>query len=154
VHLCATAKEELALAGRAGAAAVLCPRSNLFIELRLPPLYDILHAGLTPGLGTDSLASNTTLDVLAEASALRDRFPQADPGILLSMATWYGAVALGLEQRVGALEVGLTPGLLAIDLERPVQDPLRQVLRSPPPQRRVLARPVMPSPARPLGDKP
>jgi cytosine/adenosine deaminase-related metal-dependent hydrolase len=154
VHLCATTKEELSLAARSRAASVLCPRSNLFIELKLPPLYDILDAGLTPGLGTDSLASNTSLDVLAEAAALRDRFSQVDPGLLLSMASWYGAVALGLEHRVGALQVGLTPGLLAIDLVRPVVDPLRHILRSPPPLRRVLARPAMPSSARPLGEKP
>jgi cytosine/adenosine deaminase-related metal-dependent hydrolase len=129
VHLCAATREELALVVQAGAPAVLCPRSNLFIELKLPRLYDILELGLRPGLGTDSLASNTTLDVLAEASALRDRFPQADPGLLFSMACWYGAVALGLEHRVGALSPGLSPGLLAVDLERPVTDPLLHILR-------------------------
>lgn len=154
IHLCATTREELVRLHEAGSPAVLCPRSNLFIELKLPPLFDILSAGLTPGLGTDSLASNTTLDVLAEATALRDRFPQVDPGLLVSMATWYGAVALGLSHRVGALREGLSPGLIAIDLERPVADPLQYLLRSPPPGRRVLARPAMPRPGHTLEDKP
>ena len=54
------------------------------------------------------------------------------------MATWYGAQALGLSHRVGALAAGLTPGLLAVDLANPVADPLRHILRSPPPKRRVL----------------
>lgn len=143
VHLCATTREELARVAQAGAPCVLCPRSNLFIELKLPPLYDILDVGLRPGLGTDSLASNTTLDVLAEASALRDRFPQADPGLLFSMACWYGAVALGLEHRVGALAAGLAPGLLVVDAQGSVDDPYRVLLRSPPPPRRVLARPAL-----------
>jgi cytosine/adenosine deaminase-related metal-dependent hydrolase len=124
---------------------VLCPRSNLFIELKLPPLYDILEAGLRPGLGTDSLASNTTLDVLAEAAALSDRFPTVDRGVLVSMATWYGAQALGLEDRVGALAPGLSPGLLSVELANPVADPLRHILRSPPPKRRVLMRPDLSS---------
>jgi cytosine/adenosine deaminase-related metal-dependent hydrolase len=154
VHLCATTREELVRVREAGSPAVLCPRSNLFIELKLPPLFDILDAGLTPGLGTDSLASNTTLDVLAEATALRDRFPQVDPGLLVSMATWYGAVALGLSHRVGALREGLSPGLLAIDLDRPVEDPFKYLLRSPPPGRRVLSRPAMPRPGHTLEDKP
>lgn len=154
IHLCATTRDELVRVREAGSPAVLCPRSNLFIELKLPPLFDILDAGLTPGLGTDSLASNTTLDVLAEATALRDRFPQVDPGLLVSMATWYGAVALGLSHRVGALREGLSPGLLAIDLERPVDDPLKYLLRSPPPGRRVLARPAMPRPGHTLEDQP
>lgn len=154
VHLCATERRELEQVAEAEAQAVLCPRSNLFIELKLPPLYDILEVGLRPGLGTDSLASNTTLDVLAEASALSDRFPTVDKGLLLSMATWYGAQALGLSHRVGALSPGLTPGLLAVELASPVADPLRHILRSPPPKRRVLMRPAMPSAQRPLGETP
>jgi aminodeoxyfutalosine deaminase len=141
VHLCATSREELERLATTRCQAVLCPRSNLFIELKLPPLFDILEAGLKPGLGTDSLASNTTLDVLAEAAALSDRFAQVDKGLLISMATWYGAQALGLSHQVGALKPGLTPGLLAFDLAQPVEDPLRYLLRAPPPARRVLVRP-------------
>jgi len=154
VHLCATEREELVEVARAKAPSVLCPRSNLFIELKLPPLYDILDAGLRPGLGTDSLASNTTLDVLAEAAALSDRFPTVDKGVLVSMATFHGAEALGLSHRVGALAPGLAPGLLAVELANPVADPLRHVLRSPPPKRRVLVRPAMPTEARPMGETP
>jgi aminodeoxyfutalosine deaminase len=142
VHLCATTREELQRLAATGVQAVLCPRSNLFIELKLPPLFDILEAGLKPGLGTDSLASNTTLDVLAEAAALSDRFAQVDKGLLISMATWYGAQALGLCHQVGALKPGLTPGLLAFDLAQPVDEPLRYLLRAPPPARRVLVRPA------------
>ncbi|MDB4985008.1 MAG: Adenosine deaminase [Myxococcaceae bacterium] len=154
IHLCDTLPAELQRVRELGCQAVLCPRSNLFIELKLPPLLDILRAGLLPGLGTDSLASNTTLDVLAEAAALRDRFPQVEPGLLISMATWYGAQALGLSHRVGALKPGLSPGLLAFDLERPVDDPLSYVLRAPPRPRRVLARPAMPSSSQTLEDNP
>lgn len=154
VHLCAAAREELARVAESGAPAVLCPRSNLFIELKLPPLFDVLELGLRPGLGTDSLASNTTLDVLAEAAALRDRFPQAEAGVLFSMACWFGAVALGLSHRVGALAPGLAPGLLAVELEREIDDPFQVLLRSPPPPRRVLARPALPTSQRSLEEAP
>jgi len=154
VHLCATTREELGTVARSGAPVVLCPRSNLFIELKLPPLFDLLDAGIEPGLGTDSLASNTSLDVLAEACALHDRFPQVDAKLFLSMATWFGARALGLEHRVGALQPGLTPGLLAFDIERSDLDPCKYLLRSPPPARRVLSRPSMPTTQRPLGESP
>lgn len=154
VHLCATTRDELRTVAESGAPVVLCPRSNLFIELKLPPLFDMLEVGLMPGLGTDSLASNTSLDVLAEACALHDRFPQVDAKLFLSMATWFGARALGLEHRVGALAPGLTPGLLAFDIERADIDPCTHLLRSPPPARRVLARPSMPTSSRPLGDSP
>jgi cytosine/adenosine deaminase-related metal-dependent hydrolase len=141
VHLCATTPDELRLVAEAGAPAVLCPRSNLFIELKLPPLYDVLSAGLRPGLGTDSLASNTTLDVLAEAAALRERFPRVEAMLLLRMATWYGAVALDLTHRVGALAPGLAPGLVAFEIKNQVADPAAFLLRFPSTPRRVLVRP-------------
>jgi cytosine/adenosine deaminase-related metal-dependent hydrolase len=141
VHLCDATKEELTLVAEAGAPCVLCPRSNLFIELKLPPLYDILDVGLLPGLGSDSLASNTTLDVLAEAAALRDRFTAVDPMLLLRMATYYGARALELHDRVGALAVGLAPGVVAFELKGQVDDPAAFLLRFPSTPRRVLCRP-------------
>jgi cytosine/adenosine deaminase-related metal-dependent hydrolase len=150
VHLCATSKDELALVKQRGAQVVLCPRSNLFIELKLPPLFDMMALGMEPALGTDSLASNTSLDVLAEAAALHDRFPQLKALEFVSMATWYGARALGLSDRVGALAPGLAPGVLAVDLADPEIDPLKVLLRSPPPSRRVLVRPGLScSPAEP-----
>ena len=154
VHLANATRDELARVHALGAPVVLCPRSNLFIELKLPPLYEMLELGIEPALGTDSLASNTTLDVLAEASALRDRFPQVPALRFISMATWYGARALRLEHRVGALAPGLSPGLLAFDLEHDVPDPAAYVLRSPPRPRRVLARPALPDSAHSLGDAP
>jgi len=38
-----------------------------------------------PALGTDSLASNASLDVLAEAKALADRFPSVGSAQLIEM---------------------------------------------------------------------
>lgn len=158
VHLCATTKDELERVKHFGAPSVLCPRSNLFIELKLPPLYDILEVGLTPGLGSDSLASNTTLDVLAEAATLRDRFPTVDPLRLIEMATFHGAEALGLGHRVGSLREGLSPGLLAIDLSSDqiasVRDPSAHLLRFHTAPRRMLARPRLPTSSQSLGDAP
>jgi cytosine/adenosine deaminase-related metal-dependent hydrolase len=141
VHLCATTAEELKIVAESAAPCVLCPRSNLFIELKLPPLYDVLAAGLKPALGSDSLASNTTLDVLAEAAALRERFPSVAPMTLLRMATWYGALALELSHRVGALAAGLAPGLIAFELAQKIADPAAFLLRFPSTPRRVLVRP-------------
>ena len=99
---------------RAGAPVVFCPRSNLYIETRLPPLLAARAAGLLPALGTDSLASNASLDVLAEARALADRFPTVPAARAVRMATWNGARALGRED-VGRIARGARPGLVAID---------------------------------------
>ncbi len=114
VHLTDARPGELDLVVRRGASVVFCPRSNLRIETRLPPLLGALTAGLFPALGTDSLASNASLDVLAEARALADRFPTVGPHDLLRMATWEGARALGRAD-LGRIANGARPGLFAIE---------------------------------------
>jgi cytosine/adenosine deaminase-related metal-dependent hydrolase len=114
VHLTEARPDELARVAAAGSPVVLCPRSNLFIEAKLPPLLAVREAGVEPALGTDSLASNASLDVLAEAKALRDRFPGVPARELVQMATWNGARALGLP-RHGRLAPGARPGVLAVE---------------------------------------
>ncbi len=128
VHLTDARREELELIARRGAPVVLCPRSNLHIETRLPPLLAIRAAGIMPGLGTDSLASNASLDVLAEARALSERFPSVPAEELVAMATWGSARALGLVD-VGRIVPGARPGLFAIDGD-PGTDPCAFVLRN------------------------
>ena len=116
VHLTDARREELAAVARRAPPVVFCPRSNLFIEAKLPPLLSALAEGIFPALGTDSLASNASLDVLSEARALADRFPTVPARDLLRMATWEGARALGRSE-LGRIARGSRPGLLAIDGE-------------------------------------
>ena len=93
-----------------------------------------------PALGTDSLASNSTLDVLDEARALHARFPSVPPRTLIAMATFYGAEALGLDRTLGQLAVGLQPGVVAFMHEgAPPSDPERFVLSARSTRRQVLA---------------
>jgi aminodeoxyfutalosine deaminase len=114
VHLTEARADELARIAENGAPVVLCPRSNLHIEMKLPPLLAVLEAGIAPSLGTDSLASNASLDVLAEAKALLDRFPGVPAWRFFEMATWNGARALGRTD-FGRIAKGARPGLLAVD---------------------------------------
>ncbi len=142
VHLTDARPDELAAVAGAGAPVVLCPRSNLHIELRLPPLPAMLELGLRPALGTDSLASSPSLDVLQEARALAHRFAAVPARTLIAMATSYGAEALGLQQEVGRLAPGLAPGVLAFEHAEPApSDPERFVLSGAASRRQMLARP-------------
>lgn len=113
VHVADARPAELARLAERRVPVVLCPRSNLHIEVRLPPLQALLAAGIRPGLGTDSLASCPSLDVLAEAQALAVRFPSIPARTLLAMATGFGADVLGLSSFVGRIAPGLVPGLIA-----------------------------------------
>jgi len=138
VHMTDARPEELETVARRGSPVVLCPRSNLFIETRLPPLLAVRAAGIMPALGTDSLASNASLDVLMEARALSDRFPSVPAVDLVTMATWASAQALG-RRDVGRIAPGARPGLFAIDGD-PGADPCAFVLRNVRAPRRWLAR--------------
>ena len=146
VHLTDARLEELQQLAAAGAKAVLCPRSNLHIELKHPPLLDILNCGFKPGLGTDSLASNASLDPLAEARALAQRFPTVPGATLLAMATGWGADVLGLGKVLGRIAPGLYPGVLAFEhgAVSPA-DPERHVIQSELAARRIVSRPHYPS---------
>ena len=147
VHLTDARPEELDLVARSGAPVVVCPRSNLFIEVKLPPLGEMLHAGIVPALGTDSLASNLSLDLLAEARALGDRFPNVPKATLLTMATAAGARALGRAD-LGRLAKGLRPGVVAVKGELgPDDDPAAFVLRRPHVDRVWIQKPRLAEPA-------
>jgi cytosine/adenosine deaminase-related metal-dependent hydrolase len=138
VHLTDALPAEIDLVARRGATVVLCPRSNLHIETRLPPLLALRAAGIVPALGTDSLASNASLDVLAEARALHDRFPAVPAVELVGMATWAGARALGRTD-VGRIARGARPGLIAIEGDVGA-DPSAFVLKNVRAPRRWIAR--------------
>lgn len=135
VHLTDAREAELQRIAEKGARVVLCPRSNLHIEGKLPPLLAVLAAGLAPALGTDSLASNASLDVLAEARALADRFPSVSAVKLVDMVTVNGADALGRAD-LGRVAKGKRPGLFAI--EGTTNDPAGFVLANVKAPRRML----------------
>ncbi len=143
VHLTQATHEELDQIAARNAPVVLCPRSNLYIQLLLPPVLAMLQAGIIPALGTDSLASNTNLDVLAEARALHERFSSIPLSLLLEMATLAGAKALGVPG-LARLQRGDRPALLQldVDLTRGAEHAMRQVLRTPLSARRLIRSPV------------
>lgn len=103
-----------------GAAVVLCPRSNRALGVGRAPVEDLLAAGVLCALGTDSLASAPSLDVLQEAAALQREWPAVSAARIIRMATIDGARALGLDD-LGDIAVGkeaalaFAPGPAALD---------------------------------------
>jgi aminodeoxyfutalosine deaminase len=122
VHLTFSDDESLRIAAARGATAVLCPRSNRHITGRLPPVSRMRAAGLPIALGTDSLASSPSLDVLAEVTELARS--GCEPAWALGCATLGGARALD-RPWLGALTPGRAPGLLSFgDHAHTLTDPI------------------------------
>jgi len=90
---------------------VLCPNSNLYIENQLPPVSLFRDENLNICLGTDSLASNHELSVLAEMITLQMYFPEIKLEEFIEWATINGAKALQIEDIYGSFEVGKKPGV-------------------------------------------
>ena len=66
----------------------------------------MLKSGLNLCLGTDSLASNDSLNLFDEMMSLSHAFVDISPGDIIAMATINGAAALGFKDQFGRL----TPG--------------------------------------------
>jgi cytosine/adenosine deaminase-related metal-dependent hydrolase len=111
-----------ALLAERGVYAVVCPRSNENLGVGRADVPALLKAGVKLALGTDSLASVDTLDLLAEAAAVQRAFPELDPAVIVHMATAGGAAALGFAD-LGAIEPGRRAAL-AFAAGADVREPL------------------------------
>jgi cytosine/adenosine deaminase-related metal-dependent hydrolase len=101
----------------------VCPRSNRNLEVGIPPVPELLASGVAVCLGTDSLASVESLDLLADAAALQGEFPLLPPAAIIRMATTTGARALGLSD-LGTLAPGRRAALAFASAPRVPEDPL------------------------------
>jgi cytosine/adenosine deaminase-related metal-dependent hydrolase len=107
------------LLAEAGVSVAVCPRSNRNLGVGLPPVESMLEAGVRLCLGTDSLASVDTLDLVDDIVALHRERPALDPRVIVEMATIRGAEALGLDRELGAIAPGRRAALAHAAAEPP-----------------------------------
>lgn len=87
-----------------------CPKANLYIENRLPNISLFSKQYHTIVLGTDSLASNNSLDILSEMFVLQQHFPTISLQTLLTWACLNGAIFFNWSH-LGSFETGKRPGV-------------------------------------------
>ena len=88
-----------------------CPNANLYIENHLPKIQLFVDQGFNITLGTDSLASNSSLCILSEMRTIQKKFPAISTEKLIQWGTINGATFLGIADEKGTLEPGKIPGL-------------------------------------------
>ena len=118
---------EMKVLAASGASVVCCPRSNDFFGRNQHRYAEMLAAGINVALGTDSLASNTSLDMLAEMARLRAE-AKVDNQTLLRMATLNGAKALGWDASLGQLAPGKQADWIALELPPDTLAPLEAIV--------------------------
>ena len=122
VHLSQREVERLA---ETGTRVAHCPSSNLFLASGAMPLARYLEAGIVIGLGSD-VAAGPELSLFSvmragayTQSGLRTMLGESRPPLKpldwLRIGTIEGARALGLEARIGSLEVGKEADFILVD---------------------------------------
>jgi cytosine/adenosine deaminase-related metal-dependent hydrolase len=118
-----------------------CPKSNAKLGHERAPFAEFVRRKLPVGLGSDSVASNNTCDLLEEArfallfarAGIEDSI-NLEAGDALYAATVGGARAVGLEGQIGELREGCQADFTVVSLagthQLPTYDPVSSLIFS------------------------
>ncbi len=100
------------------------PISNMKLGSGVAPVPQFLDKGITVSLGTDGAASNNNLDMFEDMKtcALLHKVHNSNASLVpalnaLEFATINGAKALGLDDKIGSLEVGKRADIIMLDVQ-------------------------------------
>jgi len=126
------------LVARSGASVVHCPKCHTYFGHASFPFQALREHGVNICLGTDSLASNNTLDMRSEMREAQMLYGLGDREVL-EMVLLNGARALGQVRKLGRISPGSVADLVAFPhaaqeadagVGAPEMDPYRRVVQS------------------------
>lgn len=140
VHAVQVDETDIKILAQQNVAVAHCPRINAKLGMGFAPVNDMLEAGMTIGIGTDSPAAVDTTDMLDEmrvglminraVNAGRHRGMTGEK--MLRMGTIDAAKALRMDHLIGSLEPGKKADIIAVDLhnshQNPTSDPASAVI--------------------------
>jgi 5-methylthioadenosine/S-adenosylhomocysteine deaminase len=136
-HCINLSREDMQILSERGVNVAYVPVANMKLGLGAPKVKDLTDLGVNVGLGTDGPASNNTLDMFEtmKVAALLQKLIYLNSKVLsayevLEMATINGAEALGIDEKIGSLEVGKKADVILIDLSKPHLKPLHDIYAS------------------------
>lgn len=112
---------EIEIYAQRNAKGSFCAVSNMLIGVGIMPMTRMREAGITIGLGLDYPNHGHNMFETMKLSILSQKSLQLDatigtPGLALELATIEGAKALGMDHRIGSLEVGKCGDLIILDV--------------------------------------
>jgi len=130
IHCVNIDRDDIALLADSGSFIAHCPVANARLGHGVAPIVAALEAHVGVAIGSDSVASNNRIDMLAEAhiAQILQRAHARATGVLpshllLRLVTIDAARALGIAGRTGSLEVGKDADLCAVSLDGPGTTP-------------------------------
>ncbi len=135
-HVNHPTRRDLELLRESGAHVVHCPKTHRFFHRDTAPIKLLTAAGINVCLGTDSLASNDSLDLIKEMHTFALDFTDLPAEQIVRMATTAPARALGHAKTLGVL----TPraDLIALLLQSDSPDPYESVVYADRPPSHVM----------------
>ncbi len=115
---------DLQTLAKSGSKIVHAPRASTHLKLGHPPLKKLRELKVPIALGTDGTAALFSLSIWDEMRYIQDHYPDAEKpsaSELLRMATYEGACALGLDKKIGSLDVGKEADLIAIRVPKEIK---------------------------------
>lgn len=129
-HCAGISAEEVAYLAETDTRVVHCPSARALVRQGWCPVINLLDAGATVAIGTDGSGPDRTFCLFKDlriATIIHRLHEQNDaifpPGKLLEMITVDAARALGVEQHLGALEVGKRADVVLVDARKAHQYP-------------------------------
>jgi cytosine/adenosine deaminase-related metal-dependent hydrolase len=116
-HLNELDEEDYRALARAKPHIAHCPRSHRYFKHRPFEYKRLRQLGLNLCLGTDSLASNDSLDLFAEMRLLRENEPWLEAEEILQTVTRNPAAALGCGDCLGKIAPGAYADLICVPLK-------------------------------------
>jgi cytosine/adenosine deaminase-related metal-dependent hydrolase len=133
-HCVTVSEKDIETIAATGTRVAHCPKSNAKFGHGIAPFEKFLDREIKVGLGSDSVASNNTCDILEEsrfaallARARADKKRLVSAAEILEAATLGGARALNLETEIGTLDAGKQADLIVISLGAAAQQPVHDV---------------------------
>nr|QNO41187.1 5'-deoxyadenosine deaminase [Methanosarcinales archaeon ANME-2c ERB4]QNO41375.1 5'-deoxyadenosine deaminase [Methanosarcinales archaeon ANME-2c ERB4]QNO41591.1 5'-deoxyadenosine deaminase [Methanosarcinales archaeon ANME-2c ERB4] len=111
IHLTHASRDDLRGVAEENIPVVVCIRSNLVTRVGIPPVKEMLAAGLLVAAGTDNVMFNS-VDLFSEMRFLSS-LCQIDEGQVLRICTRAGALALGLN--CGVIAPGMDARVTVLD---------------------------------------
>ena len=112
-----------------------CPVSNLKLGCGIAKISKMIEDGINVSIGTDGQGSGSNLDLFEamKYTALLQKGVTENPKLLpayevLKMATINGAKTLGLEDKVGSIEIGKRADIIILDLDTVLTKPVNNII--------------------------
>ncbi|EKD75364.1 MAG: hypothetical protein ACD_44C00152G0003 [uncultured bacterium] len=125
VHMTQINEEDIALLKETQAHVVHSPQCNMKLASGICPVERLHREGINIAIGTDGVASNNDLNMIEEmrtaaflAKVVSENAAAIPAHTVLRMGSYQGAKALGLEKKIGTLEIGKEADLISIDCDQ------------------------------------